>query len=232
MKKRKIGENAVEKIMGICFFAVGAILFAIGGAIAAINLSTQENRADVKGILLGTDGRSNTRVEYIYEGRTYEAGLSEYSSSMHAGDEIALYVDKRNPEKVRTVELFYLPTFILCVVGAPFFILGFLFLFLYRRKEKRKQRLLQNGRKLYAEVTGGSVNFSYSVNGRHPYRLECRYTDETTGEVYFFGSYNVWLDPDLYLGQQVAVYTDPADYSKYYVDVEGLQVNEAVHDYR
>lgn len=135
-------------------------------------------------------------------------------------------------QKKTETELLYLPAFVLCCVGLPFLLIGGFFIFLSYRKKRKKQRLMQTGRRLPAEVTGSRMNFNYTVNGRHPYQLECRYTDPATGAVYLFCSYNIWIDPELYVGQQVMVYADPADYGKYYVDVDSLQSERAVYDYR
>ena len=92
---------------------------------------------------------------------------------------------------------------------------------------------MQTGKRVYAEVTGGVVNYAYTVNGRHPYKLECCYTEEITGIKYLYRSGNIWIDPQLFVGQQVAVWVNPADLSKYYVDVDSLQqADNSIRDYR
>lgn len=231
MGRKKTRENTVEKILGITFLAVGLLLLAIAVAIVAATLSGQKKTEIVRGVIVEMD-ETNTEVEYTYNGEVYRERISEYSSSMYSGKEIELVVNRDNPHKVRTKELLYLPTLVLCCVGLPFLLIGGFFIFLFYRKKRKKQRLMQTGRRLPAEVTGSRMNFNYTVNGRHPYQLECRYTDPATGAVYLFSSYNIWTDPELYVGQQVMVYVDPADYGKYYVDVDSLQSEYAVYDYR
>ena len=87
-----------------------------------------------------------------------------------------------------------------------------------------------------AEITGGMLNYNYRLNGRHPWKLECRYEDIFTGAVYLFSSENIWIDPQMYIGQQVAVYVDGENYKKYYVDVDSLLAAEnsrsQIYDYR
>jgi len=104
-------------------------------------------------------------------------------------------------------------------------------------REGSEKRLMAEGRKVYAEVTGGSVNYNVRINGRHPYKLECRYTDPATGAIYLYSSGNIFIDPDLYVGRQVVVYVDRTDYSKYIVDMDSLKEETAegaaqIHDFR
>ena len=104
------------------------------------------------------------------------------------------------------------------------------------KQRKKKEYLMQHGKRVMAEVTGGSRNLNYTVNGRHPWKLECRYEDIFSGEIYLFSSGNVWMDPELYIGQQVSVYVEGENYKKYYVDVDGLCATGSygvqIHDYR
>ncbi|MED9903925.1 MAG: hypothetical protein UFG06_07055 [Lachnospiraceae bacterium] len=230
MKKKKALENTVEKFLGISFLTAGIIILAAGILAAVFSMRFSRDAIRVTGVVTGTG--AGTDVQYVLDGQMYEVSLSESSSSMHVGDAVELYVDKENPYRARTAELLYLATIILCSIGLPFFIIGAVFLAVTARRGKKKQLLMQTGQKLFAEVTGGHMAVNYTVNGRHPYKLECRYTDTFTGKTYLFGSGNIWLDPALYIGKQVAVYADPADFSKYYVDAASLQENEEIFDFR
>lgn len=242
--KKKVRESRVEKLLGISFFIVGVLMLAIALVCAYFSWNTERTSEKVTGTITeiyssrGDDstGNSAISVEYSYNGRQYEADLSEYSSNMRVGKDITLYVNTENPQKVRTAALLYLPTLILGCVGAPFFIIGCVFLLVLGKRRKKKQSLMQNGRRVMAEVTGGSRNYNYAVNGRHPWKLECKYEDIYTGALYLFSSGNIWIDPELYIGQQVAVYVDADNYKKYYVDVESLLSVEnngaQIYDYR
>lgn len=233
--KKKMQEIRVEKILGSSFLGVGVLLFTVAFICAIFSWNTKRSAEEVAGII--TDiGSSNVTVSYSLNGQQYDATIDEYSSSMVEGEKIRLYVNRENPHKVRTGELLYLPTFILCVVGIPFTVMGIVFLLVAVRRKKKKQYLMQNGRKIFAEVTGGSRNYYYEVNGRHPWKLECKYDDPSTGAVYLFASGNIRTDPQFYVGQQVAVYVDGENYKKYYVDVESLISSQNsgthVYDYR
>ena len=104
------------------------------------------------------------------------------------------------------------------------------------KQRKKKEYLMQHGKRVMAEVTGGSRNLNYTVNGRHPWKLECIYEVIFSGEIYLFSSGNVWMDPELYIGQQVSVYVEGENYKKYYVDVDSLCATGSygvqIHDYR
>lgn len=127
--------------------------------------------------------------------------------------------------------LFVIPV-VFGIVGAVFLLVGIGFLIFVGAKNKKKKELMQNGIKVFAEVTGGSEVLNVEVNGRHPWKLECRYTDPYNGGVYLYSSRSVFMDPYLYMGQQVAVYVDRNDPSKYYVDIQSLRQQENVYDFR
>lgn len=230
MIKKKTEENRVEKIIGISFLVIGILLVA--GSFLATYLSIQHKATSQKvmGVVVGT--YNGTEVEYTFREKEYEVTLSESSSNIHVGDEIALYVNPTNPKNVRTAELLFLQSFILSIVGLPFLIIGIVFLIIVRRRSKTKKLLIQTGRKIYAKVTGGEMVYNYMVNNRHPFKLECTYTDFGTGAVYLFSSRNMWLDPNFYIGQQIEVYVNPDNYKKYYVNVDSLQKAVEVYDFR
>lgn len=127
--------------------------------------------------------------------------------------------------------LFVIPV-VFGIVGAVFLLVGIGFLIFVGVKDKKKKELIQNGNKVFAEVTGGSEVLNVEVNGRHPWKLECRYTDPYNGAVYLYSSRNTFMDPYPYIGQQVAVYVDKNDPSKYYVDIQSLRQQENVYDFR
>lgn len=242
--EKKIRENRLEKLLGIIFLAAGVLILAIALVCAIFSWNTEKTSEKVTGTITGMYGsreedstdNSGIFVEYSYNGREYEVELSEYSSNMWVGKDITLYVNTENPQKVQTADLLFLPTFVLGCVGVPFFIIGCVFLLVVVRRKRKKQYLMQNGKQIMAEVTGGSLNYSCNVNGRHPWKWECKYEDIYTGEIYLFSSGNIWIDPEFYIGQQVAVYVDANNYKKHYVDVESLLSTEndgmQIHDYR
>ena len=114
-------------------------------------------------------------------------------------------------------------------VGAVFFGIGTGFLALVRRKVRRRDALLAGGRCVRAAITGVERNRSVQINGRHPYRVLCRYTDET-GTVHEFRSWDLDYDPTgLFLADEVDVYFDPYDMGRYYVDLSRVLRKIVIH---
>lgn len=235
MAKQKKKTANPEKLFGIIFGIVGAVLLVIALVVAAVYRRIMQESDRAQGVV--TDSGNSTEVSYTYEGTEYVTRVSLSSTSLKEGKHITVYVDKDNPENIKLAGYMFLPSFIMGIIGICFQIPAGIFFAIYGRGNKKRKRLMAEGRKLYAEVTGGRLNWAYEINGRHPFKLECRYTDPGTGETYLYSSNNTWTDPNLYIGGNVAVYVDTADFSKYYVDLESLTEKDGeegsfVHDFR
>lgn len=249
MAKSRAKKMGVEKLIAIIFGLIGLVLLVIGIIIAVNRMSFINNADKVTGIVTdigysrvkrGNEVRrsGSTEVTYIYEGEEYVKSVSAYSSSIDIGDSIEIYVNRDNPRDIELEPFAFLGVYIVGGIGAVFFLIGMGFLLFSGIAGKKKKRLMTEGRKVYAEVTGGNVNYNVRINGRHPYKLECRYTDLATGAVYLYSSGNIFFDPEPYIGRQVAVYIDRANYSKYVVDTDSLNELAAegqpvpIHDFR
>lgn len=227
-------ETRLEKIFAICFSAVTAVLLGAALICAGLAFQTRKEADLITGVITDIYGEG-TEVSYVYHGREYEVCLSETSSSMRPGEKIELYVQRDNPQKVRTKALLFLPVWILSMIGVCFFIVALVFIILAGMKGKKKKYLLEEGRVIEAVVIGGHMNYNVSVNGRHPWKLECQYEDISQNATYLYSSYNIWQDPQFYVGQTVRVYIDRQNPKKYYVDVENLlttQTDKRIMDYR
>ena len=125
--------------------------------------------------------------------------------------------------KSANTELYWLPTVILCGVGLIFLILGAVFLIRSRRKQEMERELKERGEAIYAEVTGVSLNYSVSLNGRHPYFVEACYRDPDSGEIHMFRSHDLQYDPTKFIkDQKVPVYCRGDDYKHYYMDIDAI----------
>lgn len=226
---KKTGENKLEKLMGAIFslLGIGMLVWAVFAVFSS--LSYVQRAEKVVGVI--EDIGNHTLVSYSYEGEQRTTSLSETSSSMEVGDSITLYVSRKNPDRVKSWIGLWLFPLIMGGIAIPFTAVGIGFLIAVCRAGRKKKRLLAQGKKLLAEVTGGRTNFNQEINGRHPSKLECCYADPFTGEEYRFSSANVWFDPELYRGRQVAVYVEPENYAVYYVDVSSLD-ETGIHDFR
>lgn len=133
-----------------------------------------------------------------------------------------------------TNESVLIVTIVFCSIGGVFTIIGASFLIVTLLSKKKKKKLIETGRKYYAEVTDAIINYHVQVNRKYPYRLDCKYIDAFTGITYLYRSDNVWDNPDQYIGSQVPVYVNPNKPKEYYVAVEELSGSKSTMfcDYR
>lgn len=82
---------------------------------------------------------------------------------------------------------------------------------------------MRTGKKIEAIMDNVSVKTNYSINGKHPYILECSYVDLKIGAVYFFKNNFIWYPIEAILGKYnittVPVYVNNQNFKKYYVDI-------------
>ena len=73
------------------------------------------------------------------------------------------------------------------------------------------------------------MNFTVSVNGRHPYYIVVSWTDPATKKTYLFKSDSMWVNPDVMIAQRdlrvFPVYLDPKIPKHYTVDTDSLTRN-------
>lgn len=101
----------------------------------------------------------------------------------------------------------------------------------WREKKERKNRLLQAGYFVNADITGFPIDYRVTVNGMPTYQVECSYQDPASGTVHIFRSDNVFVDPAYCVNAKtVRVYVDPkSGYREYYVDVDPILPNIQRH---
>lgn len=241
MNKKNKKTFGAEFLIGIIFFLVG--IGMLGGSLVAVisEINIKKHFQEVQGVIAeiqeyrDSDGDKSHSVfvEYSIMGRKHGARLSEYSSNWYEGKDITLYVDPEDPGRVKTTMVYHIIAGVFGGMGAVFALLGGAVLGARLKKKQKQKKLVEAGHHIFAEVTGGHICYNYQVNGRHPFKLECRYTDVFSGQTYLYSSDYTWEDPEMYIGQQVAVYVDQADMSKYYVDLDSLQsVHATINDFR
>lgn len=228
---KKPNNQFIEKILalifgvlGVIFIIVAVLLASHSGRIARTYIKTT---AEITGFDISrrnTDDRYSRRtaIKYEVEGQSLEQLLNEYSSSMYEGKIIPVLVNPEDYYDVRTSTLLYLPAIIFGVVAIPFLVVSIILIVVMVSRNKRFSRIYEEGKRITAEVTGGRINRNYSVNNRHPWRLECRYEDTFSGEEHVFKSGNVWFDPNQYIGRPISVYILDGNFSNYYIDVDSL----------
>ncbi len=121
----------------------------------------------------------------------------------------------------------------LCVfggMGALFLILGICFLFYDIRRRSRMRRAIDMGERVMAKIAGVNAQTNVTFNGRHPYVIECHYTDPDTGAVHVWHSRYLFFDPtDILKSAEVPVYLDRYDFKNAYVDIDSVLPEVQVH---
>lgn len=226
--------NIVESICGGVFLFVGICM--LFGSVAAFisNQKFKEIAVEVQGVITeirtyydsDDEAHHDVWVAYSMNGSNYNEEINFYSSSMYEGKEIDLLVDPSYPTRVRSVSG---NVFLVCILGGMGLIFsgvgGGVFGVRIHKANKRK-RLIAQEHYVYAQVTGGYMCHNYSVNGRHPYKLECKYEDVFSGITHIFESDYIWEDPQFYEGREVKVFCQSDFNGDYYVDLESLTAYE------
>lgn len=112
------------------------------------------------------------------------------------------------------------------LAGGAFALIGLLIILWPRLKKRKQAKLLATGTRVKAEILRVYEKTSLSVNGYHPYIIECVWTERASGNTYIFRSPNIWDDPGLLIDMNkiktLPVYYDPANIKNYVVDMSAL----------
>lgn len=224
----------MEKFFKYYFWGIFAglgTLFVVVGVIMAINVFNYENAIDTTGVITeitryrDSDGDSSydVYVSYYVDDEKYNSVLNSYSSSFYEGKEINIYYDKTNPRKigVKSLDLLVL---IFPGIGSIFAIIGYLGVFVNVSKKRNEIKLKEFGELVYADYVETEYNTYYSINGRHPYNIICKWTNPEDDVEYKFKSKNLWFDPEVLIEDRnitkFPVYIKSENPKKYVIDVE------------
>lgn len=239
--RKTVSPKKVFGLVGAIFAGIGAIFLAVALVLFIKDRSFKADADKVVGIIteIGSyydsegDPWHEVWVSYQVNGETYNTKLNSYRGSMHEGGHIDLYVSKDDPYEVQDGIAVSILMLVFGILGGFFFILGIVFISILIGSNTKRKKLMENGKRLKASVTGGNEDLTVIINGRHPYRLDCVYQDEFTGESYLYSSDYLLEDPNMYIDAKVDVYVDGNDMSKYYVDLNSLsETGPLVHDFR
>lgn len=114
-------------------------------------------------------------------------------------------------------------------IGGTFAAAGLVIILMQVRIAKRKRRLLESGKRIYAEIAEIYQDTSIYVNGNCPWRVSCRYLDEK-GTIHVFRSDCLGYDPSgLLMSNMVPVYIDEERTDRYVVDLTAVLPRVEVH---
>lgn len=228
-----MGAKFTEWLIAIIFSIVGAGLI-IGGiffAVSTANFKTNalETTAKVISVSKHTDSDGNTSytvyVSYTVDGTMYNNNYST-SSYISEGSTIKVYYDKTNPSNMKTTTSSSVGIF-MTLFGVVFGGIGFGLLFNKINKISGKKKLMETGERILAEFNEVTINFSYSVNNRHPYIIICKGRDGISGENRIFKSENIWYNPEPIIQERniktFPVYIDTNNPKRYYLSLEEIE---------
>lgn len=237
--------NNFMVMFGSIFLIVGLITVLSGIGMFVSFLSFKSTAAETQAVItdietIKTRNNGKTKIsysvfiEYTFEGVQYDNMLGYYSSGMHKGQVVKIYVDPESPTNIRSNSL--LAEILMIVMGLPFAIVGMCFVISSIRKTATKKRLLLEGEQMSGTITLVAMDRSLRINGKHPYKAEVEVIDPMTGEKYLYSSEGIMQDITWLTGESVTVYVDAADRSRYYVDIvaamETSTSGSRIHDYR
>ena len=156
---------------------------------------------------------------------TFKSGTGSNPAGFKLGDKVEVYYSANEPSKaeINTFFRLWFLTVLLLGMGTVFSAIPGLFLLVTLRKRKLKRWLEQFGQRVGAQVTGVTLNSSYSVNGRNPYVINAQWQNPATGLVHTFCSDNIWFDPSQFLTEKnIQVLVDLKDPEKYVIDLSFL----------
>lgn len=111
-------------------------------------------------------------------------------------------------------------------VGAVFTVVAIILISLIRKKHNMQQRLKSEGQYVLADITKIFMNAGITYGNKHPYKIYCKYMDDS-GVNHKFHSNNIMINPDgLIDDEQIRVYVNSNDYSRYYVDTDSIMTGE------
>ena len=114
-------------------------------------------------------------------------------------------------------------------LGGLFAAIGYTIVLFQIFRARRKKNLLENGRRVYAELGEIYQDTSVSVNGRYLWRVSCRYMDER-GTMHIFRSDGLNFDPSgLLTGLQIPVYLEEGRQDHYAVDLDAVLPRIEIH---
>lgn len=226
----------------LIFLVVGIALFIGGGVFYAINRSFYKDAEKTKAIITDiqrvASGSSNKTSHEVYvayvanDMEIFDVKLGYYTSGMKVGDVIDVYYNPANPYRVKSKSGDTIVIIIMGGIGLVFSAIGIIGSGLIGGKKKWKKK----GVKYRAEIIGIVPNMHCTINGIHPYQVECKAWDPENGCEILFRSGNYLTDPSYSGITEVDVYVNPKNKRKYYVDVQAA-IDEAnarnnVYDYR
>ncbi len=220
------GTNRISKIVGILFIAVGIIFCGVGGGGYIRHMAVKQSMCEAEATITAKYP-NGTEVEYLVDNEVYTARLNYSSDFFFVGDKLTIYYQEGNPGRIEFANpiLFYL----FFIIGSIIFIVGICAVIVYRKKNRKRKYLMQNGQKLYARIIRIECDYRYQRNYTYARKLICEY-DSPEGTAHIFVSDPIWADlSENIAGNEIAVYIESGNFENYYVDLSSIPASMEIH---
>lgn len=238
LRKTNKSPVAITNIVAMCMvflIFIGVLVFLL---VDTIGFAPNAERVNGEiSYVINDEGEQNIFVNFDYNGTTYkEIELDKNAGwNFYEGKEVTLYVNSEDVSDVRVSKFRWnvVPFLILFLAVGIFPILIILFNTSFNVDKKRK-KFMNNGKKIMAMVDEAVITSRIVSYGKRASCLKCSYKDSLTGKEYIFKSHKVWDNGSLnaLVGDYIAVYVMPSNYSKYYVDIEGAYSYQNTYRYK
>lgn len=158
--------------------------------------------------------------------------LIEFSSSVGSslpiyskGEKVEVLYSSKNSQNAKINDFLSLwsGSIMLLAIGSPFVFIGLTFIFAVVLKNRKVNYLRQSGVPIETELLSVELNASFSINGKHPFRILTQWQNPSTSEHLVFVSDNIWFDPSDYMeNNKITVFVARDNLQKYDVDLSFL----------
>lgn len=215
----------VETFVFSFFVAFGMLFMIVGLCLFIPEYSKQQQYQPITAEITDIRPRGNddytVLVSYTVDEAVYTQPLNMYSSSYYIGKKIDILYSPENPNEI-TSKNFAAISLIFPGIGFLFAGIGFIGFYVRIRKKNMRRRLTEYGERIYADFAEVSQNLYYSVNGRHPFQVICRWKNPADDQIYTFKSENIWEYPAFDASQQIPIYIDTFNLKKYYIALDEI----------
>jgi hypothetical protein len=164
--------------------------------------------------------------QYQFEGKVYEetSRTGSIPARNRVGDEVPLTINPDSPHEFLSDDFFdrWFVSIILGFFSMFMIVPGGIGLYYISSKLNKKKWLELNGTTIEAQVLDVSLNTSYRVNGKNPYRIKAQWLNPRTNSIYTFYSDNLWYDPSSFLSDSIRVKLDINNPLTYYVILDNI----------
>ena len=216
----------IKRILMAVFLSIGAALLIAAGVVFYQLSQVKNIFVPITAEVLDFSNSSDTKVKYKWENESYENYINFFDSFYREGEEIEVYINPENPDEVEVTMGYWIGIAVPGGIGLSFFLVALLILFIPKHIKNKQEKLRQKGRKIYAQIDDVLINYTYNMNGHHPYQVICKWKNPEDGITYYFRSPNLWENPSLQMEEKnitvLPVYFNEKHIKTYFVDTDSL----------